>query len=68
MQTKQSAASIAPSPATVTDVPLSEELVQRVTDQVYRLLLRDLKLERERRGGSGLLPRSPGRSPGQGGR
>jgi hypothetical protein len=34
---------------------LPAELVQRVADEVYRLLLHDLKLERERRGASGAL-------------
>jgi hypothetical protein len=38
---EQSEASATPPPA---------ELVQRVADEVYRLLLHDLKLERERRG------------------
>ncbi len=49
-------ASTGPSPA---------ELVQRVADEVYRLLLQDLKLERERRGASGARRvRGDGFSPG----
>jgi hypothetical protein len=35
------------------DAVLSAEVVQRVTDEVYRLLLCDLRRERERRGDYG---------------
>jgi hypothetical protein len=40
---------------------LTDELVQRVTDEVYRLFLRDLQLERERRGDMGLALHRDGR-------
>lgn len=45
--------------------PVTEELARRVADEVYQLFLRDLKRERELRGGSGQTARSrTARSPG----
>ena len=41
-----------------------EEWIRRVADEVYRLLLHDLKLERERRGVyGGVSPLAPRPSP-----